>query len=292
MELLLADSSLANLERVAVSPTGGAPGCPVGSPWSCPAVRRGSAMHFESSDALNACPNLRGRPSGPRSAVCMPVTFMGKALGVLHATSVDGTLVAPEEIERMTILAGQAGTRLGTMRAFRRNEVQASTDSLTGLLNRRAFEDQTLALTQRNEPFAVVVADLDHFKELNDTFGHHAGDRALGVFASALRATVRARDVASRYGGDEFALVLPGLDAAGALEVTHRLRQALETSSGIGEVPSFTASFGVADSSSAATLEAILRAADGALFRAKDQGRDRVVVHDPALTHDLHPKAA
>ena len=90
MELLLSDSSRAHLERAATSPTAGAPGCPVESPFSCVAVRRGSPVVFDSSEALNACPKLRGRPAGACSAVCVPVSFMGRALGVLHATGPDG----------------------------------------------------------------------------------------------------------------------------------------------------------------------------------------------------------
>jgi PAS domain S-box-containing protein len=95
MELLLSDSSRANLEQAAVSPAAGAPGCPVQSPFSCVAVRRGSPVVFESSEALNACPKLRGRESGPCSAVCVPVSFMGRSLGVLHATDPMGNRSAP-----------------------------------------------------------------------------------------------------------------------------------------------------------------------------------------------------
>lgn len=89
-ELLLADSSEAHLALVASHPLAGAPGCHVGAPFECPAVRRGSAQSFPSSTAINACPHLRDRPGDPRSAHCVPVTFMGRSLGVLHVTGPDG----------------------------------------------------------------------------------------------------------------------------------------------------------------------------------------------------------
>src|SRR5262249_15826885 len=131
MELLLSDSSRAQLERAAASPVSGAPGCPVESPFSCVAVRRGNPVVFESSEALNACPKLRGRPNGVCSAVCIPVTFMGRALGVLHATGPAGEPLQPSQVAQLTTLATQAGARIGTVRAFQRTQLQASTDSLT-----------------------------------------------------------------------------------------------------------------------------------------------------------------
>src|SRR5207248_4830344 len=137
MELLLSDSSRANLERAAASPTVGAPGCPVSSPYSCVAVRRGQPVEFDSSEALNACPKLRNRPSGPCSAACVPVSFMGRALGVLHATGPEGQPLDSQQVAQLTTLATQAGARIGTVRAFERTQLQASTDSLTGLVNRR-----------------------------------------------------------------------------------------------------------------------------------------------------------
>src|SRR5262249_38524598 len=131
MELLLSDSSRAQLERAAASPVSGAPGCPVQSPFSCVAVRRGNPVVFETSEALNACPKLRGRPGGVCSAVCIPVTFMGRALGVLHATGPVGEPLQPSQVAQLTTLATQAGARIGTVRAFQRTQLQASTDSLT-----------------------------------------------------------------------------------------------------------------------------------------------------------------
>src|SRR5207244_926395 len=114
MELLLSDSSRANLEQAAVN-AAGAPGCPVQSPFSCVAVRRGNPVGFESSEALNACPKMRDRASGPCSAVCVPVGFMGRALGVLHATGPEIRPLDADQVAQLTTLATQAGARIGTV---------------------------------------------------------------------------------------------------------------------------------------------------------------------------------
>jgi HAMP domain-containing protein len=141
MELLLADSSRAHLERACVHPKNGSPNCTVESPYSCIAVRRGQAQIFPDAEALNACPKLLGRMGGSISAACVPVNFMGRALGVLHVTGAKGKPPNPEQIAQLTALGVHAGNRIGTLRAFERSQLQASTDSLTGLTNRRAAEE-------------------------------------------------------------------------------------------------------------------------------------------------------
>jgi GAF domain-containing protein len=141
MELLLADSSRAHLERACVHPKTGSPNCSVESPYSCIAVRRGHAQIFPDAEALNACPKLLGRMGGSLSAACVPVNFMGRALGVLHVAGAKGKPPNPEQIAQLTALGVHAGNRIGTLRAFERSQLQASTDSLTGLANRRAAEE-------------------------------------------------------------------------------------------------------------------------------------------------------
>ncbi len=212
MELLLSDSSRANLGRVASNPTRDAPGCPVKSPFSCVAVRRGTAVVFESSEELNGCPQLRGREGGPCSAACVPVSFMGRALGVLHTTGPDGRPLNDEAVAQLSVLAGQSGARIGTVRAFEKTQLQASTDGLTGLVNRRTAERRLRELVRRGDMFALVIGDLDHFKALNDTHGHEAGDRALRLFAQTVKRTLRDHDLVARWGGEEFVLALPELD--------------------------------------------------------------------------------
>jgi diguanylate cyclase (GGDEF)-like protein len=135
--------------------------------------------------------------------------------------------------------------------------------------------------------FAVVMADLDFFKRLNDTMGHDAGDRALKLFADTARSVVRDRDHVVRWGGEEFALLLPGANAERAAEVVERLRAALAQAHLLSNTPIFTASFGIADSSMARDRESIVRLADEALYRSKQAGRDRCSIGDPQLVGPL-----
>ena len=287
MELLLSDSSRANLERSAIS-VAGAPGCPVQSPFSCVAVRRGSPVVFESSEALNACPKLRDRPSGPCSAVCVPVSFMGRSLGVLHATGPEGQPLDSQQVAQLTTLATQAGARIGTVRAFERTQLQASTDSLTGLVNRRMLERQLRGLLRQGRPFALAVADLDRFKQLNDKHGHEAGDRALRMFAHIARSSLRDEDTVARWGGEEFMFAFPDLDRHQATSVLDRVRTSLAESMS-GDHPVFTASFGVTDSTRGETLDELVRLVDVGLYAAKEAGRDRITISEtlpagPGLT--------
>ena len=285
MELLLSDSSRANLARAAANPAQPAPGCPVKSPYSCAAVRRGTAVTFDSSEALNACPHLRGRETGPCSAMCVPVSFMGRALGVLHTTGPDGRSLASDSIDRLSVLAAQAGARIGTVRAFEKTQLQASTDGLTGLVNRRTAEQALRGLIQSQHLFAIGIADLDNFKQLNDTHGHEAGDRALRLFALTATQTLRDNDLIARWGGEEFVIVLPELDRFQAINVLDRIRHDLAAAHS-GATATFTASFGVTDSEQSQSLEELLNIADAGLYQAKAAGRDQVVVGDPAaLAH-------
>jgi diguanylate cyclase (GGDEF)-like protein len=275
-ELLLADSSEAHLSAVASHPLAGAPGCQVEAPFECPAVRRASPQSFPTSTAVNACPHLRDRPGDPRSAHCVSVTFMGRSLGVLHVTGPDGEVIGRQTSERLSELAVQVGTHIGTVRSFARAELQAGTDSLTGLPNRRSGEAELSRRLRDGERLAVAMADLDHFKLLNDTYGHEAGDRALRLFADAVRGSLRAEDLFARWGGEEFVIAMPFADRFDARESLDRARHALMAACAKAETPGFTASFGVADTTQAGRLDELLRTADKALLRAKAAGRDRV----------------
>lgn len=283
MELLLSDSSRAHLEQTAVHPAAGAPACPVESPYACVAVRRGNPVVFDSSEALNACPKLRGRESGPCSAVCVPISFMGRSLGVLHATDAVGAPPTTEQIAQLTTLATQAGTRIGTVRAFEKTQLQAQTDGLTGLINRRTLESELRSLMRDHRPFALALADLDHFKRLNDTHGHEEGDRSLRLFSHVVQDVLRDGDLVARWGGEEFLVALPDADCEAAAQVMERIRAELERALEGGRVQ-FTASFGVTDSSRAETLQELIQLADLGLYQAKALGRDRVMIgeHDSA----------
>jgi diguanylate cyclase (GGDEF)-like protein len=281
MEMLVADSSHAHLERACVHPLAGSPQCAVESPYGCAAVRRGAPVTFADSEALNACPRLRGRPEGPVCAVCVPVSFMGRALGVVHAARPVAQQIAPQEATRLVTLGMQSGSRIGIVRAFRRTQTEASTDALTGLANRRMLDSRLHELARSPDRYAFVLADLDHFKSLNDNHGHEAGDRALRVFGEVLQRCLRDTDLAARCGGEEFAFVIPEADAARAGEVVERVRTELAQALMRADVPHYTASFGIADTDMTRDPEHLQRVADDALYRAKEQGRDRACLGDP-----------
>ncbi|MEQ8718713.1 MAG: sensor domain-containing diguanylate cyclase [Acidimicrobiales bacterium] len=279
-ELLLADSSDAHLRR-AMTTGSAVPGCGVRSPRECIAVRHGRPLRFSSSERIDACPRLRGRELGACSAACVPLTVLSKSVGVLHVVGPEHEPPSAADTERLGFLMAQTGNRLGMIRALADSQLQASTDPLTGLVNRRTFDEAATKLAERGRSFAVVMADLDHFKDLNDTYGHSTGDRALRLFASVLRRSVRTEeDVVARHGGEEFVLLLPGSGRAAALEVAERIRTELSAALGDGSLPIFTTSLGVADSTDAASVAGVVAAADEALYAAKTSGRDRVVGYD------------
>jgi diguanylate cyclase (GGDEF)-like protein len=208
---------------------------------------------------------------------------MGRSLGVLHTSGPVGQVPTAEQVGRLAALGIQAGARIGTVRAFERTQVQARTDSLTGLSNRRSLEQAAHGVMANKKHFAFVLADLDYFKRLNDSHGHEAGDKALRLFADVLRKTVRDTDLPARWGGEEFAIFFPGANAQQALEVIERLRADLAQALLISQSVPFTASFGVADSSMGPQLEDVVRVADDALYRSKHAGRDRATIGDPKL---------
>ena len=283
-ELLLADNSHAHLLRMAgVGPNGEPPCCSVDSPDRCPAARRAQIQVFADSDDLDACPKLRNRPQGQLSALCVPVSIMGRTVGVIHATGQPGAAVEDTQIQDLTTLAKLAGARIGLLRVMAETQLQASTDTLTGLLNRRSFSEQVTSIPRHLRPLAVAMADLDHFKTLNDTYGHETGDRALRLFSRVLRDTLRAGDLVGRYGGEEFALAFPECSTADAARALNAVRAQLDAAITVAGLPKFTASFGVTDSEPGEELAAALRRADDALLVAKRQGRDQVVLYDAVV---------
>src|SRR5206468_5093915 len=192
-----------------------------------------------------------------------------------------GNSFSKEQRMNAASLAAHAVVALENARLHGMVERQALVDGLTGLANRRAASHALHAEAARaprlETPLSVVLADLDGFKDVNDAHGHAVGDEALRVFAEVLRETLRESDVAGRWGGEEFLLLLPGADEEGAAQLAERVRSGLAARS-IPGVPGLrvTASFGVAAYAGETNSEQVVAAADRALYRAKRAGKDRV----------------
>jgi diguanylate cyclase (GGDEF)-like protein len=160
----------------------------------------------------------------------------------------------------------------------------STTDALTGTLNRGAFQQrlgEALA-SQHDRPFVLAMLDLDHFKLVNDRYGHPAGDRALQRFCEIVQAEARLGDVLGRLGGEEFALLLSDTDLAGAHRFADRLRATVARETAAGEV-GLTVSIGLAQAAPGISADELLRSTDVALYSAKDAGRNRVALYG-ALT--------
>jgi diguanylate cyclase (GGDEF)-like protein len=167
---------------------------------------------------------------------------------------------------------------------WRKFEKHATTDALTGLGNRHALEEsfprEFRRCLQNGQPVSLIMIDVDRFKAFNDMFGHVAGDRALSAVAHILDKHFRPRDLIVRYGGDEFAVLLPGIGREEALTIAERVRSTVSGDTGSSKDSLITVpikvSMGVADVEQGESFEALLRAADAALYRAKNAGRDTV----------------
>jgi len=214
-----------------------------------------------------------------------PLTFAGEDLGCA-VLSCKRKLNAFGEA-RVHEAIGAAVPMIANLRDLATARDSALTDGLTGVGNRRALDQEITRISARatrsGEPFGVILLDIDHFKQLNDTYGHDAGDQALVQVAKLLRDRCRAGDVIARYGGEEFVVLCPGADVSAAGAVAESLREALEQYD--GPPTRFTASFGVAAfPASTADPGELLRTADNALYTAKRGGRNRVGYAAPSAT--------
>lgn len=195
-------------------------------------------------------------------------------VGLMH--DVTDISLANRELEK--------ATRLLEERAFAMQTL-AETDALTGCLNRRALFDRAVR-EGSGRPIGVILMDLDHFKSVNDTYGHEGGDQALQAFVQCARRQLRSDDLFARLGGEEFVVILPGIPGDEIFAIANRIRSAWENTSLIlaGTPARLTVSIGAAmwPAQQVLDLDAALAAADRNLYEAKEAGRNRVVMHDAA----------
>jgi diguanylate cyclase (GGDEF)-like protein len=221
-----------------------------------------------------------GELEGPGERVELSIASGEARFGILILRARE---VGEDELAATRALVGQAAVALENARLHETLEVQAISDGLTGLANRRRGEEflaTEIARSQRYAtPLSVVLADIDGFKAANDGRGHGFGDLVLQQFASTLGETLRDVDLAGRWGGEEFLIVLPGTELAGAIDAAERIRAAFAAhgfkTSAQAET-SITASFGVAEFQPGLSAEALVARADEALYGAKRNGKNRV----------------
>jgi diguanylate cyclase (GGDEF)-like protein len=257
-------------------------------PQDCLALRRGRLHRFDAEPATLSCVHLGGdRPIG---SMCVPMMAHGETLGLLYVSPRSGKPLASEQVsseERLArTLAEQSALALANLNLRDALKMQSIRDPLTGLFNRRymeeSFDRELRRATRKQSTVGILMIDLDHFKDVNDTFGHEAGDAVLRSFGALLKDHFRAEDIVCRYGGEEFTVILPET----SLQVAHQrsialcqaTKRMLVQHRGQALRP-VTVSVGLAIfGEHGATADTLLSAADSALYLAKQQGRDRVII--------------
>ncbi len=248
----------------------------------CPSIVRGSI--YVTADAAAPlsvhCPIY---PTDHGTLACVPLAH-GETVGAVHMFWERPDAFGLELRSSVARIAEHAALAIANRRLLAALHGMANTDARTGLANTRAFDqmlEDALSARRDDETVAVLMLDLDRFKDFNDRYGHPSGDEALRTFAGILRSCLRDGDIAARYGGEEFAVVLPGVDESTALAVAERIRSRTESTL-ISLAPGVTDRISVSIGISCAPLQAqdritLLRLADEALYRAKQDGRNRVV---------------
>ena len=284
--LLRASQDLA--ETAAVFGTPSAPSAELLQPLQCWALRKGQPYPVEHLAAGVVCAHMDvSAVDATAWSVCVPLLAQGHALGLLHASGKDS-----EDREQAQAILGTVAEQLGlalvNLQLRDTLRVQSLRDALTGLFNRRYLDEslqrEITRCERRGQPLAVMMLDIDHFKIFNDTHGHAAGDALLARIGHVLQTMTRNEDLACRYGGEEFTLVLPEASQADAMRRAEEIRAAIGATTvqhlrqTLGPC---TASIGVSMlPQDGTTPTLLLSTADAALYRAKSGGRDRVVSAD------------
>jgi diguanylate cyclase (GGDEF)-like protein len=256
-------------------------------PGDCWAIRRGRPHLVSASSIELKCRHVHPEWEGNYS--CLPLIAQGETVGLLYVEALEGRGI-PGGHERY-VLNETIAASLVNLRLRDSLRDQSTRDPLTGLFNRRyldeSFELECSRAQRSKQPLSVLMADIDHFKRFNDVFGHEAGDVVLTQFGELLKRSVRRGDIVCRFGGEEFVIVLPGSDLTTAKVLADTLRMKVGSydfasrGHGLGKV---TVSVGVADyPRSGSSPEALLSAADQALYAAKANGRDRSETFEPNI---------
>jgi diguanylate cyclase (GGDEF)-like protein len=263
------------------------------SPLACWALQRGD-LHRPAGQTIDIpCDHSDPDRSSAVDSICLPLIAQRVTLGLLYFEPRNvASEPSPELPETyLKILAENIGLALGNLRLRDALREMAMADTLTGLANRRRLEttlEVQLAEADRlGRPISCLMLDVDHFKRVNDEFGHDAGDAVLRAIGELLQHSTREQGLAFRFGGEEFLLLLPGLDTDQAAHRAEAIRAriaSLRIQHEGREVGPITASFGVASAPSHCAFAKLVQTADAALLRAKEAGRDRVMIAEPRRT--------
>lgn len=251
----------------------------------CWGLRMGHTHAYDPARPTVACEHLRGLGSDQLHGACVPLISQGAVLGLIHVSARDGTALTPLERAAIESVAEHLAVVLHSLQLRESLRVQSLRDPLTGLYNRR-YLDESLPreierCERRGRPLSVMMLDVDHFKRFNDEHGHVAGDALLARIGEVLAAVTRGEDIACRYGGEEFAVVMPEANQAQAAERAEQIRIAIGGASVTymrREIGPVTASIGVHELRSRIdTPESLIANADRNLYAAKHAGRNRVL---------------
>lgn len=219
--------------------------------------------------------------------IAIPLKSRERVVGVLCLDTAPGIAVSDSERKMLLSIGEQLGIAVENAKLYEETRRLALHDPLTGLANRRHLDivaESTLARARRHgAPFAIIMLDLDHFKQYNDTHGHSGGDRLLVAVAKTMKQEVRETSLVVRYGGEEFLILLADTERNAALAVAERIRLKIQDNTGV------TVSLGVSWTSAARPLADLIGEADAALYQAKNSGRNRVVCAEPSQkTEEQH----
>ncbi|MDB5888476.1 MAG: hypothetical protein JWM03_1348 [Rhodocyclales bacterium] len=256
------------------------------APDDCWALRLGKTRRTDNIDSDLCCSHILKHSQKPQTSLCVPMAAQGETIGVLFLLP-PVTKPKYDGLENFTVMvAEQCGLAVSNLRLRDQLRYQSMHDPLTGLFNRRFLEaslDIELRQARRMQtPMCVAMMDLDHFKRFNDTFGHEAGDVLLRAFGGVLKTASRDSDIACRYGGEEFLLILPNTSIESAQGCIERLLEAVRNmevthaSKLLGRV---TISVGLANyPAHGESASALVQRADAALYEAKTKGRDQCML--------------
>jgi len=278
-EILLVGAKGVNLLQMAeAGPEDEGPGCPVIAAGDCPAMARAETMRFDNSNELDACPYLRDRIRGTCSAACVPMELLGRHSAIIHTVGDLDSAVDDTTLGYIQSIAQRTENKITLIRALQQATLVPTYDELTGLFDAAGTDAKMVEMTKSLIPFSIALCELDDFMSYQENYGTSIGDRAIRQFASSLRDVVRPTDIAGRYTGSEFLVVFPHTTTSEAASALERVRESIALSLAVAETPMFTASFGVAESVTADTLDDLLISASIALAIARENGKNRVVI--------------